>query len=1320
MKLMRMFILFTSIATVVLPSVAARGAETSQITQFAPATTEKNLTLPTTANEPEDEPSLKLVAHLDIPADGVAIKDQYTYVASEGALIVLDMSNPASPEMVGKVEGDFGDFASLVISQNWLFGTNSLLGPIVIFDITDPRHPVLTGSYIVTHGSSDVTVRGDTLYVLTWNVFHFYGSLGIINISNLAHLDYRNELGWERLHGWPQHMVLYDEYAFVTYDPSAKLEVGIVHIADSNHPQLIGRFATPGEGESVAIASHYAYIADGTAGLTVADIASPSNPRIVGQCVTSGYIRDVAIAGQRAFGVGDGVYVINIEDATAPVEVASFLEIELARDVAVANEYVYVAGGNDGLFALRYNEKGYVAKDQWIAYVTPTHNEVALIKPDGSQQQVLCHTPAQTARGTLFYSLAWSPDGRCIFVHWTTSTDAAEYAQFICLDGKPALSYRVDWVGAAWLPDSSGVLYGARNGDVGVLTPATGDTAVRGHLQYADEEYKLSAFFPSPDAMRAVFGFAKTMPEEGMYIPHRSGMLLTTDMNTYVELASTVGNLSWAPDSIHFAVDTPESPCPFYGPLRIFDTNTRTYTDFNIGDIAGDGYPVWSPSRDRIAFSSWNTPECDPRLVWISDPDGANRRQVSLISGYPTSWSPDGKQVLFFSPPIVGSGLGIHIIDLENDKEIFLTNGYSPQWQPDPTIQSNQAAISGLVEAKRELMPQLQSTTYIRNNTASTLTAYDEDSTKALLAFFEKQSSEEITADQVEALRRFVLQEQALAATLADYSRLNNDLTDIVIDLTGLGVGTLIGILKAGINLDNPIYRMAEKAVRDSLALFADSIADDEMRELIRSTIDAVWDLYSSSQGDPEAFLELMYEDQLGTTVAQKHISALVDTVQPSIEAGSASVRGDNGKSWSVDGRYESAVIQIENITTTSKLEADKAHELYLDLQRGRDLNELQKDLADILSVSTGKVSIWKVFSLWTRFQQVVIDWVANDFLTNSMICIRDLSARAGELAFQPSQQMAVCASFYKSDEAHIQGVTDQTAWAEVKPVILDSAAILNAIALSFSEALQSDDQALMEKTLEQLTGMEAQLVNALHTGQGLIIPRNGQSWSRNAHQLSMDMITLQMEAVALHLALRASLVERASESSYQLVIDHAMRINEVAGNMENHLKSIEDFENMPMMVPVFTKLPASLQVEKGQNLEFALAIHNVGNQAIKQGLLTVSAGGQILTTLPITGLNAGEVRDIQISAVYDLEQDITLQLHFDGNGASAVSFVPLFIVQTKLADTPGMLDEKDTDNEFSFINFLQDIWFVIVLSVVGVAVFVLGLVSYIITRRHV
>jgi hypothetical protein len=114
---------------------------------------------------------------------------------------------------------------------------------------------------------------------------------------------------------------------------------------------LVGQWGEGGDAYGVALAGHYAYVADYTGSLHVVDITDPTMPVSVGGCATAGYAFRVAVSGDYAYVAEfeDGLEIIDVSDPTSPTRVAVFDTGGVAYGVAVGGDYAYVADSYNGL-----------------------------------------------------------------------------------------------------------------------------------------------------------------------------------------------------------------------------------------------------------------------------------------------------------------------------------------------------------------------------------------------------------------------------------------------------------------------------------------------------------------------------------------------------------------------------------------------------------------------------------------------------------------------------------------------------------------------------------------------------------------------------------------------------------------------------------------------------------------------------------------------------------------------------------------------------------------------------------------------------------
>ncbi|WP_435334206.1 S9 family peptidase [Haloarchaeobius sp. TZWWS8] len=92
-----------------------------------------------------------------------------------------------------------------------------------------------------------------------------------------------------------------------------------------------------------------------------------------------------------------------------------------------------------------------------------------------------------------------------------------------------------------------------------------------------------------------------------------------------------------------------------------------------------DAEPTWSPSGDRLAFTSTRGEADDRQQLWVIDADGGEARQVTTVVGGVSSieWSPDGERVAFLQQ--------VTAEDRADDRDRQVDGEYEPE-EPDPRV----------------------------------------------------------------------------------------------------------------------------------------------------------------------------------------------------------------------------------------------------------------------------------------------------------------------------------------------------------------------------------------------------------------------------------------------------------------------------------------------------------------------------------------------------------------------------------------------------------------------------------------------------------
>lgn len=98
--------------------------------------------------------------------------------------------------------------------------------------------------------------------------------------------------------------------------------------------------------------------------------------------------------------------------------------------------------------------------------------------------------------------------------------------------------------------------------------------------------------------------------------------------------------------------------------------------------------PKWSPDNKKLTFTRYRTDIKDDCDIWVSDLNGENPIMLTHTPGlqYQSTWSPDGKKILFVSGEKPGNHQ-IMMMDLNDKSSRPLTDNYHynllPAWSPD-------------------------------------------------------------------------------------------------------------------------------------------------------------------------------------------------------------------------------------------------------------------------------------------------------------------------------------------------------------------------------------------------------------------------------------------------------------------------------------------------------------------------------------------------------------------------------------------------------------------------------------------------------------
>lgn len=272
------------------------------------------------------------------PARTVAVSGSIAYVGSGTALLVVDVSTPGSPQLLGDVIlPDLVYGIAAVGSHAYVADGESGLR---VIDVSVPSAPLEVGFLDTPGAAYGVAVAGSYAYVAD-------GSSGLRVIS-IANPSSPTEVGFVDTLGTANRVAVVGGHAYVA-DGDEGLRV--ISLASPSAPVEVGFIDTPGSAYGVAVSGSLAFVADGSSGLRIVSVADPSLPTEVGFFDTTCSAQDVAVDGGTAI-VADGfchLRLIDVGDPSAPIEVGSLNTGGQVRSVVAAAGLAFVADEYAGM-----------------------------------------------------------------------------------------------------------------------------------------------------------------------------------------------------------------------------------------------------------------------------------------------------------------------------------------------------------------------------------------------------------------------------------------------------------------------------------------------------------------------------------------------------------------------------------------------------------------------------------------------------------------------------------------------------------------------------------------------------------------------------------------------------------------------------------------------------------------------------------------------------------------------------------------------------------------------------------------------------------
>jgi len=301
-----------------------------------------------------------LLGHL--PPDGsaygsgaVSVSDTTAFVADSYTLMhAVDLADPTNPIRLATCTTPTSDVVAVAGAGERVYVANSDHG-LELLDITDISRPVKLGNYGDRKRVHDVTVVGSQVCVVeAASANDSY--LRMLDVSNPSHPVVTGSAGPFRVKG------------LLAAGPQLRVASDRLRILDASgpgNPVEIGGYR--GEGSPVALdgAGQYVYLV-GTAGqLEVVDLQMPASPLLVGTVALGELPAGICAQDGYAYVTGHelGLLIFDVKDPSSPVLVGSWVgEAVGYSGVAVRDGYAFVtcaARPAEGLLVIDVHDVGH-------------------------------------------------------------------------------------------------------------------------------------------------------------------------------------------------------------------------------------------------------------------------------------------------------------------------------------------------------------------------------------------------------------------------------------------------------------------------------------------------------------------------------------------------------------------------------------------------------------------------------------------------------------------------------------------------------------------------------------------------------------------------------------------------------------------------------------------------------------------------------------------------------------------------------------------------------------------------------------------------
>lgn len=249
-------------------------------------------------------PVSKSVVSVYVSGNYAYVADSGRYLGGDidqnSRLRIVDISNPSMPQEVSSYRTQFGceidlSIRSVVVSGKYAYvgagdshNIDYYYGSLDILDISNPASPQVISHFERSNWViSEIYLSGDYVYCCTSGTAlmdpPIYIGLSIIDVSTPEtpqRMGYVNFSGYTRssnrvhVSRTQAYFTKYESF-WANHEPFNQGSIEIIKVSDPDSPERFWSYKTSGSAEDIYISGDFAFIADGTSGLKVVYMSKP-------------------------------------------------------------------------------------------------------------------------------------------------------------------------------------------------------------------------------------------------------------------------------------------------------------------------------------------------------------------------------------------------------------------------------------------------------------------------------------------------------------------------------------------------------------------------------------------------------------------------------------------------------------------------------------------------------------------------------------------------------------------------------------------------------------------------------------------------------------------------------------------------------------------------------------------------------------------------------------------------------------------------------------------------------------------------------------